>query len=324
MGRGSRKPEPERKPRDSHKPDARFFRRAHITDKDKDWRRRFLKDCESPAETAFLEAMISGFGLLPKLGKLHGQALFLNFQVEIAPYRVDFFANNWLVIEIDGAAYHSSPEAVTRDAIRDKFMIGRGYAVLRIPAKVVFNTPTEAVRRVRSAIAAGIPKPIIKEPPPKKLSFFEVIGDLSSRFDAEMALTEVKGSFEEEKKVIDASVEAASRWLKAEDESGKSPEEFSKSMEESSRWLEEMMLKSGNGGRQIDTIIPIPVISPPSPHKDPVVDANIKRMYAQFLTDREEYFGGIRRQIRSNPRLPPHVKPTLQKFGWLRYWDRIS
>jgi quercetin dioxygenase-like cupin family protein len=62
--------------------------------------------------------------------------------------RVDFLANKHLVVEIDGAAYHSSAEAVENDRIRDEYLIENGYVILRIPAKVVFNSPGDAVERV--------------------------------------------------------------------------------------------------------------------------------------------------------------------------------
>jgi hypothetical protein len=70
-------------------------------------------------------------------------------------YRLDFFANGWLVIEIDGAAYHSSLDDVARDETRDAYLKSYDYTVLRIPAKVVFSTPLQAVAKVRSALAEG-------------------------------------------------------------------------------------------------------------------------------------------------------------------------
>ncbi|WP_082482496.1 DUF559 domain-containing protein [Methylobacterium sp. Leaf123] len=137
-------------------PDAWFTRRWTATSEDANWKSDFMEFCESPAETAFLEAMISAYGLVPEKGVLKGSALTLDLQTEIKPYRADFLANDWLVIEIDGAAYHSSPDAVSRDQERDRYLMTKGYTLLRIPAKLVFNEPLEAVSRVRSAIAKGI------------------------------------------------------------------------------------------------------------------------------------------------------------------------
>lgn len=132
-----------------------FTRRYMTTADDPRWVSDFLQFCESPAETAFLEAMIDAFNLTPNKGVLYGSGLTVDLQVEIRPYRADFLVNNWLVVEIDGAAYHSSAQAVARDKARDEFMREQGYSVLRIPAKVVFDAPDEAVHRVRSCIEQG-------------------------------------------------------------------------------------------------------------------------------------------------------------------------
>jgi very-short-patch-repair endonuclease len=99
--------------------------------------------------------MMSSFSLQPDNGVLKAPGLALNMQVEMRPYRLDFLANGWLVIEIDGNVWHSSPEAVARDKARDEFFHSYNYTVLRIPAKVVFSTPQEAVRRVRASLAEG-------------------------------------------------------------------------------------------------------------------------------------------------------------------------
>lgn len=52
------------------------------------------------------------------------------------------------MVEIDGATWHGSDDAMARDAARDKVIQKDGYTVLRIPASIVFNTSTEAVRQV--------------------------------------------------------------------------------------------------------------------------------------------------------------------------------
>lgn len=125
--------------------------RTLITAADPDWRAHWLVECESPAEEAFLHAVVDGFGLVPHQGQLRNADLILLLQVQIPPYRTDFMMGERLIIEVDGAAYHSSPEAIASDAERDRFLVGQGFAVLRIPAKVVLNDPSETVRRVRKA-----------------------------------------------------------------------------------------------------------------------------------------------------------------------------
>ncbi|WP_454888281.1 endonuclease domain-containing protein [Sphingobium herbicidovorans] len=120
--------------------------------------------CESPAEAAFLDAMISAYSLQTGPGAIEGQGLRLRSQISMgrlriytghasSQYRADFLVDDKLVVEIDGATYHSSPEAVARDRQRDEDMRREGYTVLRIPAQLVFQNSVEAVKRVENARA---------------------------------------------------------------------------------------------------------------------------------------------------------------------------
>lgn len=116
--------------------------------------------CESPAEEAFFDAMVSSYGMTPGPGCIAGDGgIQLRTQIGLGQLRIgrssvwrqfrgDFLIDDKLVVEIDGATWHSSPDAIARDAARDKVIHAEGYTVLRIPASVVFDTPTEAVRRV--------------------------------------------------------------------------------------------------------------------------------------------------------------------------------
>lgn len=97
--------------------------------------------------------MVDEYKLKPCNGKLVSPGLTLEIQFKFSNYRFDFLANGRQIIEIDGATYHSSPEQVERDRIRDAFSLKHGYKVLRIPASVVFNSPDEAIRRAKAAIA---------------------------------------------------------------------------------------------------------------------------------------------------------------------------
>lgn len=134
---------------------------ATATPDDDDWLSLFILACESPAESTFLEAMVREFDLLPNEGKLLAPGISLAMQVKFQQYRFDFVINNIFIVEIDGATYHSSPEAVERDRIRDAFSLAHGFKVLRIPASVVFNAPFEAVRQVRQfALEPIVARPI--------------------------------------------------------------------------------------------------------------------------------------------------------------------
>ena len=84
-----------------------------LTARDDGWLDRFREVCESPAEIAFLDAMVPAFELIPERGLLSGRGLKLQMQVPVSDYRLDFLVDERLVIEVDGAAYHSSPEAAS-------------------------------------------------------------------------------------------------------------------------------------------------------------------------------------------------------------------
>ncbi|MCW7542858.1 endonuclease domain-containing protein [Aurantimonas litoralis] len=115
--------------------------------------------CESPAEEAFFDAMVSSYRMTAGPGCIAGDGIQLRTQIGLGQlrfgrgtawrqFRGDFLVDDKLVVEIDGAMWHDILDAMARDAARDEVIHAEGYTVLRIPASVVFNTPTEAVRRV--------------------------------------------------------------------------------------------------------------------------------------------------------------------------------
>lgn len=122
-----------------------------LTEDDDHWISIFRSLCESPAERAFFDEMLSAFDLKPDKGLLSGMGLTLQAQVPVANYRLDFLVDKKLVVEVDGAAYHSSPDAIKRDAERDKVLVEKGFRVLRIPAKTILYNPREAIRLVSEA-----------------------------------------------------------------------------------------------------------------------------------------------------------------------------
>ncbi|WP_404479326.1 endonuclease domain-containing protein [Novosphingobium sp. BL-52-GroH] len=137
--------------RSSADADKWFVRRWITTANDPCWQADFLQYCESPAEEAFLQSAISSFRLEPDKGSLIGE-IKLSLQVRVKPYRLDFLVNDMLVVEVDGAAYHSSAEALKRDSERDRYLQSLRYSILRVPAKVVFNEPQVAMNSIRTAI----------------------------------------------------------------------------------------------------------------------------------------------------------------------------
>lgn len=144
------KDEPERK-----RQEAEVQARLKMPIAVKDMRR----SCESPAEEAFFDAMVSAYRMTAGPGCIAGDGIELRTQIGLGQlkigrgsawreFRGDFLIDEKLVVEIDGAAWHGSPDAIARDDARDKVIRSNGYTVLRIPASVVFNTPAEAVRTV--------------------------------------------------------------------------------------------------------------------------------------------------------------------------------
>ncbi|MCW3783226.1 endonuclease domain-containing protein [Defluviimonas salinarum] len=124
---------------------------TRLTARDPDWFRHFSERTESPAEAAFLEATVRAFDLVPENGRLVGKDMVMELQAPVPPYRLDFLVDRFLAVEIDGAAWHSAPEAVENDRRRDRVLRSQGYDILRIPAKVTLNNPGEAIARLRSA-----------------------------------------------------------------------------------------------------------------------------------------------------------------------------
>jgi very-short-patch-repair endonuclease len=130
------------RPLKAREEDGRF---PNITVEDPDWHTKMQECVESPAEEAFLSLMIEHFDLKPHGRALHGSGLTLRLQVEALRYRLDFLVDDALVVEIDGAEWHSSPEAVARDKKRDEELGEAGYTILRIPAKIALYERKKAV-----------------------------------------------------------------------------------------------------------------------------------------------------------------------------------
>ena len=107
----------------------------------------FRKCCGSPAEEAFLDIMVQHYALKP--------------------------VDDCLIIEIDGAAYHTGEQAIRRDTKRDKFIRSRGFHILRIPAKYPLYRTTATINKVRRAISIAA-KAEIKKKYAEEDRFFHV------------------------------------------------------------------------------------------------------------------------------------------------------
>ncbi|WP_242703541.1 DUF559 domain-containing protein [Arthrobacter sp. D5-1] len=67
--------------------------------------------------------------------------------------RVDFLLQEFLIVEVDGFAYHSSRQALRNDLSRNNASTVNGYAVLRYPPEVIWFEPDRVVAEVRAVLA---------------------------------------------------------------------------------------------------------------------------------------------------------------------------
>jgi len=75
-------------------------------------------------------------------------------QWPIGPYRADFYLPaHRLVIEADGAAWHTSPARRRGDGRRDRYMRARGYRVIRLTGREIYRDADAAVGRALRALA---------------------------------------------------------------------------------------------------------------------------------------------------------------------------
>lgn len=66
-------------------------------------------------------------------------------------YRVDFLLKDArLIIELDGYAYHSTPEQLEKDAIRQRYLSRAGYTVIRFTGREVNRNPSACIEEVRT------------------------------------------------------------------------------------------------------------------------------------------------------------------------------
>jgi very-short-patch-repair endonuclease len=98
--------------------------------------------CESGTES------ITRFRLAP-------HRLPLQPQVRLGDKRVDFLIGRRLVLEIDGAEYHTAPERFEADRTRDAELTARGYIVLRFSYRQVLYRWHEVEAAILSAVARG-------------------------------------------------------------------------------------------------------------------------------------------------------------------------
>lgn len=76
-------------------------------------------------------------------------------RVRLGPWTVDLLIGDWLVIEVDGYAYHSDRAEFERDRLKDRELVTRGYTVMRLAARDVESTWAASLEHIRQTMRAG-------------------------------------------------------------------------------------------------------------------------------------------------------------------------
>ncbi|HEX7117454.1 MAG TPA: DUF559 domain-containing protein [Longimicrobiales bacterium] len=115
-----------------------------------------LLDGGTPLALTRSEAEERFLGLVRK-----GQLRLPEANVVVDGYEVDFlWRTERLIVEVDGFAYHASPQAFERDRRRDAVLGARGFHVLRVTWKQMDREPEAVLVRLAQMLArAGDPEP---------------------------------------------------------------------------------------------------------------------------------------------------------------------
>jgi very-short-patch-repair endonuclease len=128
--------------------------------------------CESPIEQAFCLALFQVPGIYaiegdyrPALGshvpKKRGVLVFA--QNPIKRYRADFLLvalsplkaePAFLIVECDGQAFHSSDDAIIRDAARERELRATGFRIIRHAGSEIHQSPAKVVDRTMATLAS--------------------------------------------------------------------------------------------------------------------------------------------------------------------------
>ncbi|MFJ6001055.1 DUF559 domain-containing protein [Arthrobacter sp. NPDC092385] len=113
-----------------------------------------------PARAALASVDLTGESAIEVAARLllRGAGLRVRSQVPIKGVgRVDFLVEDCLVVEIDGAAFHSDRKALRRDRGRNNMTVIAGYTVLRFCYEDVMFQPGDVLALVLEAIG---PRPV--------------------------------------------------------------------------------------------------------------------------------------------------------------------
>lgn len=156
--------------------------------------------CESPIEQILCCRLFSSFGCRAVAGAYHGErraemaeiasdapAAFVFAQHRINRYRADFLvvmidpvkrASSRLVIECDGAAYHTSEEQCAYDMARDAVIVAGGYEIIRLPGTDIYNDVGAALNLIAIKLRAfGVATEV-----PEDCAEYEALIDFAAMF----------------------------------------------------------------------------------------------------------------------------------------------
>lgn len=78
-------------------------------------------------------------------------------QYPIGPYYADFVhVESRMIIEIDGKAYHSTPEQIQRDQYRQQQLEDWGWTVIRFAGSQIYHDPVRSIYRAKGVIEKNI------------------------------------------------------------------------------------------------------------------------------------------------------------------------
>lgn len=99
---------------------------------------QYLKAQKAKTESPIEAVMLREFHLLD---------LYPSTQYVVGRYRLDLaFPKEMVAIECDGKEWHSSPEQVERDRLKDEFLTDNGWRVIRISGGDIFRRSAEIAK----------------------------------------------------------------------------------------------------------------------------------------------------------------------------------
>jgi hypothetical protein len=209
-----------------------------------------------------------------------------------------------------------------------------GYSVLRIPAKIVFTAPGEAVDKVRSALSASPPKPANPVQPARQFSartslglVVKAISDLDAYVTraaaVQSAVSDPRRMFGLERIIIEGALEQAEVSISAAEFRAKSAD-HARLYEESYAEIEKALSAHREPARDSHAPEMVPSLEAPAPHEDPLVHEAIQGEYGNLIQERAKYLQEVRHRLAMNSRLRDLVRNHLQETGYASVWASLS